>query len=363
MKIINMLPVLAFGDAVGNDTVAIHKSLKKAGYDSCIVASVIDQRITEKPLKSAEDLSFITGEDLILYHLSTGHELNRRFLRLPGHKIVRYHNITPPEFFGGYNKDAMINCMEGYIHAAEIASVAEFCFADSAYNKSELLRMGYTAPCEVSPILIPFSDYEKEPDAEVLRDMADGKTNLLFTGRIAPNKRQEDVIAAFYDYHKYYNPDSRLILVGNYAGMEKYYDSLMRYIDGLGIREHVIFPGHISFAKILAYYRSAHLFLCMSDHEGFCVPIVEAMYFGIPIVAKNTTAVGETLGGGGILLKDQDPAIAAAAIHRLLTDSKLKERCKERQQARLRDFDHDRIERQILEKIATFTGGSRTAKP
>ena len=172
-------------------------------------------------------------------------------------------------------------------------------------------------------ILIPFDDYKKEPDAEVRQKMTEDRyTNILFTGRIVPNKRQEDVIATFYHYHKYYNPKSRLILIGNYTGMESYYESLQRYIDELGA-EDIIFPGHISFPAILAYYATADLFLCMSDHEGFCVPLVEAMNFEVPVLAKNTTAIPYTLGGSGMMLEDNDPLVAATAINRILTDTLL----------------------------------------
>lgn len=354
MKIISMLPILAFGDAVGNDTIAVHNSLKKAGYDSMIVASVIDGRLGDGIATSADDLSFIKSEDIVIFHLSTGHELNWRFAKLDCHKIIKYHNITPPEFFFGYNTQALVNCMEGYRALHALAKQAEFCFADSDYNKQELIKAGYRCPIDVLPILIPFDDYKKEPDAEVRQKMTeDGYTNILFTGRIVPNKRQEDVIATFYHYHKYYNPKSRLILIGNYTGMESYYESLQRYIDELGA-ENIIFPGHISFPAILAYYATADLFLCMSDHEGFCVPLVEAMNFEVPVLAKNTTAIPYTLGGSGMMLEDNDPLVAATAINRILTDTQLRETIIANQNERLQDFSHDRIEQQLLCEIKKF---------
>lgn len=351
MKIISMLPILAFGDAVGNDTVAVHKSLKKAGYDSMIVASVIDGRLGDGIAQSADDLSFIQPEDIVIYHLSTGHELNQRFARLDCRKIIKYHNITPPEFFFGYNTSALVNCMEGYRALHMLSKQAEFCFADSDYNKKEMEKAGYKCPIEVLPILIPFDDYQKTPDAAVVSQMtADGYTNILFTGRIVPNKRQEDVIAAFYHYHKYYNPKSRLILIGNYTGMESYYESLQRYIRELGA-EDILFPGHISFAQILAYYATADLFLCMSDHEGFCVPLIEAMNFKVPILAKKTSAIPYTLGGSGMMLEDQEPLTAAAAMNRILTDEALKKTIISNQNERLKDFEHDKIEKQLLQAI------------
>ena len=355
MKIISMLPVLAFGDAVGNDTIAVHKSLQKAGYDSLIVASVIDGRLGDGLAVSAEDLSFIRPEDIVIYHLSTGHELNKRFAQLKCRKIVKYHNITPPEFFFGYNTSALVNCMEGYRALSMLAGQAEYCFADSEYNKKEMEKAGYRCPIEVLPILIPFDDYTKTPDEEVVSKMSsDGYVNILFTGRIVPNKRQEDVISAFYHYHKYYNSKSRLILIGNYAGMESYYESLRCYIKELGA-EDVIFPGHISFSQILSYYKTADLFLCMSDHEGFCVPLIEAMYFKVPILAKKTSAIPYTLGGSGMMLADNDPLVAAAMMNRILTDGSLRDVIISNQNERLKDFEHDKIEEQLLHAINKLT--------
>ena len=151
--------------------------------------------------------------------------------------------------------------------------------------------MGYTCPIDVLPILIPFDDYAKTPSQQVIDRYSDGYTNLIFTGRIAPNKRQEDVIRAFYDYKKFYNPKSRLILVGGHNGMERYYHRLKSYINALEL-EDVVFPGHIKFDEILAYYKIADVFLCQSEHEGFCVPLVEAMYFDVPVVfAKKAQSI------------------------------------------------------------------------
>lgn len=353
MKIISMLPVLAFGDAVGNDTLAVHASLKKAGYESVIAATVIDRRVKADDIKDTEDLSWISPEDVVIYHMSTGHQLNKRFANLNCRKIIRYHNITPPDFFFGYNTGALANCMDGYRAVKECAQVADYCFADSSYNGEELRKMGYECPIDVLPILIPFDDYEKAPDEQIMAQMDDGYTNIIFTGRIAPNKRQEDVIAAFYQYKKYYNPKSRLILVGNYTGMELYYESLKKYVEELGVKD-VLFTGHISFAGILAYYRSADLFLCMSDHEGFCVPLVESMYFNIPVIAKDTSAIAGTLGGSGMLLPDADPMTAAAMMNRMLTDEALRNTVLENQKERLRDFAHDTVEKQLLEAIRKY---------
>lgn len=350
MKIINMIPILAFGDAVGNDTLAVHSCLKKAGYDSIIAADYVDDRLGNNVAVSTKDLSFICSNDIVIYHLSTGNELNIRFGNLNCRKIIKYHNITPPEFFFGYNKVILNSCIEGYKETAYLSDKPEYVFADSFYNRQELIHMGYSCPIKVLPILIPFEDYKKEPNREIMEKMSDGCINIIFAGRIAPNKRQEAVIEAFYYYQKYYNPRSRLILVGNYNVYDNYYNSLEKYIKVLGV-QNVVLTGHIKFSDILAYYRSADLFLCMSDHEGFCVPLVESMFFDIPIVAKDTTAIGETLGGSGFLLSDKDPKIAAGVLNKILTDEELRKKILMNQRERLKDFDNHKVEKQLLSCI------------
>ena len=348
-----MIPTLAFGDAVGNDAIAIKNSLEKNGYESLMVAARVYKR-PEQDILSESFLSEIKEDDIVLYHMSTGDSLNEKFIRLKCRKIIRYHNITPPEFFFGNSKSAMAGCTLGYRDLYLMRDAGEYIIADSEYNLSELRKNGYTAPGEVMPILIPFKDYEKEPDEDVIKKMSDGRTNIIFTGRIAPNKRQEQVIRAFYHYKKTYDESARLILVGKIEGMELYHSSLMDYVKGLGLSDDVIFTGHVSFPAILAYYRTASAFLCMSDHEGFCVPLVEAMFFDIPVIAKKTSAIPYTLGGSGILLEDDDPALAAAMINKVLKDEALRGQILLGQKERLKDFEHDRIEKQLLDIIKKF---------
>ena len=206
---------------------------------------------------------------------------------------------------------------------------------------------------EVVPILIPFEDYDKQPDAELVKQLQTGGKNIIFTGRIVPNKRQEDIIAAFYYYQKYYDDTARLHLVGNYVGFENYYQKLQDYVKRLGVR-NVNFSGHVSFAQILAYYKASHLFLCMSDHEGFCVPLVEAMKFGIPIVAKDTTAIPETLGNAGILINDNSPQMLAGLINRILNDDGLKNQLICCGKERLQYFEHDKISIRWLNVLSHF---------
>lgn len=354
MKMIQILPTISYGDAVGNDTVVLYHTLKKFGYETGIYAENIDARMKNNDIKHVSGLPELSEKDVILYHLSTGTKLNYELGKLAGRKIVIYHNVTPPHFFEGYSDVSKELCAQGLQGARYLAGCADYCLADSAYNKSELERMGYECAIDVLPILIPFEDYKRMPSKKILNRYAGGGyTNILFTGRIAPNKKQEDVIEAFYYYNQYTNPNSRLFIVGSYGGMEKYYNQLQGYVQKLGLK-NVIFTGHIKFDEILAYYRVADLFLCMSEHEGFCVPLVEAMFFDVPVVAYDSSAIADTLGGSGFLLKQKNGKETAEVMHRILSDEKLRENLLYNQRLRLQDFRHDVIEKRFMEYLQKF---------
>ena len=360
MRIIQFLPTLAFGDAVGNDTLALQKAMRELGYSTEIYAEAVDQRL---PKGTAKDLCSgmpeLTPEDVMIYHMSTGSELNYNLEKYPCRKMMIYHNITPPEFFSGYNLQAKTNAQYGLDGLKHLAGKIDYCLADSAFNAEELKQAGFTCPIEVRPILIPFEDYAKEGDKKIFRQYTDDIENIIFVGRIAPNKKQEDVIKAFAFYQNYIQPKSRLIFVGNWNGMEVYYQRLLQYVQALQV-ENVIFTGHISFAEILSYYRTADLFLCMSEHEGFCVPLVEAMYFKIPILAYASSAIPWTLGGSGFLTRTKNPIETAFLMNKILHDETLKEKIIANQNERLKDFQYEKIKSLFAEQLKRFLG--ETAK-
>ena len=358
MKMIQLLPTIAYGDAVGNDTLAIDKIIREMGYETRIYAENIDPRLPEGTAAPISQLPALTDKDVIVYHGSVGTELNDRLPEMPGKKVMIYHNITPPSFFRGYSANAQKLCIYGLAGMKRLASKLDYCIADSEFNKRDLLRMGYTCPIDVCPILIPLADYEKTPDSEVMeRYGADRITNLLFVGRISPNKKQEDIIRAFYAYHKYYNERSRLILCGSWSGMDTYHDRLVDYTGRLGLTDDVIFTGHVKFDEILAWYRLADAFVCMSEHEGFCVPLVEAMCFEVPIVAFNSCAIPDTLGESGILLEDKSPAEAAASIDRVVSDAALRGEIITGQNRRLKDFSYEKVSNRFKLLMKRFVEG------
>ena len=355
MKMIQLLTTLSFGDAVSNDTIALKDAIQNMGYETQIYAENIDPRLPQGIVRPYKDMPVLQREDILIYHLSTGTKLNYTVDKYSCRKIMVYHNVTPPEYFRGYSAVSYDLCREGQNGTRYLADKMDYCLADSAYNKAELERLGYRCPIDVLPILIAFDDYKKAPNKKIIRRYDDEYTNILFTGRIAPNKKHEDIISAFYNYKKFINKKSRLFLVGSYNGTEKYYAQLKEYVKSLGLKD-VYFTGHIRFDEILAYYKVADLFLCMSEHEGFCVPLVEAMFFDVPVIAYNSTAIAGTLGGSGILLDDKDPQWVAEWINKVVTDEDLRNKVILNQKIRLKDFSHEKINRLFENYLKGFLG-------
>ena len=358
MRVVQLLPTLSFGDAIGNDTIALKGVISEMGYDTDIYAENIDKRLPEGIAQKADKLRDLKKDDVLIYHKSTGTDLTFKIDNYKCRRIMVYHNVTPPEFFRPYNTAATQLTELGYKGVEYLRDKIDYVLAVSAYNRSELVKMGYTCPMDIRPILIKFDDYRQTPDEATIKKYSDGKKNLVFVGRIAPNKKQENVIRAFYCYKKL-EPESRLILVGSSKGMENYYERLQKYANALGIGDDVIFPGHIKFSEILAYYRLADAFVCMSEHEGFCVPLVEAMFFDVPVIAYDTSAISDTLGGSGVLLDNNDPIFAAAVIDRVLTDEKLRESIIEGQRRRLEDFSYERIKATFEKELTDFINGKK----
>lgn len=353
MKIVQLLPTLLYGDGVGNDTLAIDNVIRELGYTTKIYAENIDGRIKGNLAKKVSQMPKLSKNDIIIYHLAIGTELNNKLRDIPGRKIIKYHNITPAQFFEKYNRVSYNLCMNGLQQMQLMKDIPEYCWADSAYNKADLERAGYTCPIDVIPIAIPFEDYDKEPDWNIIKKYEDDWVNIVFVGRIVPNKKQEDIIKTFYYYKKYINHKSRLILVGSYNGMERYYERLCKYVDELKL-EDVIFTGHIKFNQILAYYHSANVFLCMSEHEGFCIPLLEAMHFRVPIIAYAQTGVKETLGDAGVPLDTKDCRVAAEMIDMLMTRDDLREQVIRKQDMRVREFSYDNTRIKITESLKRF---------
>lgn len=334
---------MSYGDAVSNDAIEIRGALRRMGYDSEIFAKYIHPKVSKfvKPLKKYKK----SPENIVIYHFSlAGLDVTEFVKTLSDIKILIYHNITPNDYFININDELYTMCRIGRDELKTLSKIAQIALGVSEYNKNELDINGFKNT-GVLPILLDYSKYDLRPDKAVMEKFDDGFINLLFVGRISPNKKQEDLIKAFY-YYKKINPKSRLFLAGSYKGMEKYFNPLQAMVKRLSLKD-VIFTGEVSFEEMIAYYRLSDIFLCMSEHEGFCVPLVESMYFKIPIIAYNSTAVPFTLANSGLLVNEKRYDEIAEMINLVIQDESLRNKIIKVQNERLKDFESTKIEKTL----------------
>lgn len=349
MKIIQLLETLVYGDAISNEVFSIDKLLYENGYTTVICCdNYNDKRVKGKVVSVRTLMSILKPEDIVIYHLCIGTELSYFFKKLKCKKGVIYHNITPHQFFEKYSPAITEVTKFGRNTLREIANSVDFAFADSLYNKTELECYGYKNT-EVLPILIDFDNYKGEPDKTVVRTYSDGKKNILFVGRVAPNKKHEDIILAYDYYKKNIDNNCRLLLVGSH-GIESYLRDLKRLVNQMDI-EDVVFTGHVKIEELIAYYRVADVFLCMSEHEGFCVPLIESMYFNVPIIAYNSSAIPDTLNKDFIIFNKKDYARLSFLLYEVLYNNELRNELIIKQQERLNDFSQNKISNILLNHI------------
>lgn len=322
-RVHQVLATLGYGDAIGHEVLGIQRALRAAGYDSEIFVETADRRLEHLTTDYREMVGSVSAEDVLIHHFSIGSRASRTAYALPGRMILVYHNITPPRYFIGIHKDLVKQCFRGrreltaYVHRSALA------LGDSQYNRTELESIGFPRT-DVLPVVPDFSHLDVEPDALSAGAFDDGWTNVLFVGRVIPNKKFENVIRAFHVYRTRYNSRSRLLLVGSYSGFERYLAMLSGLVARLGTPD-VHFLGHVSNGELTALYDVADLFLCASEHEGFCVPLVECFYKGIPVLAYAATAVPATMDGGGVLYSTKDPIEIARVIDVVLDDDEVAE--------------------------------------
>ena len=199
--------------------------------------------------------------------------------------------------------------------------------ADSAFNESELVALGYSGTAVV-PLLIDMHVKSPEPDPALAAALAErrareGGADLLYVGKISPHKAPHDLVKMLEVLRLTVDPAARLHLIGSPLG-ETYEPALRAFVSELGLEPAVDLAGSVSGAELEAYFQAADVFVMASDHEGFCVPLGEAMGHGVPIVAYGVTAVPETVGGAGLVLPDKSPALFAAAVGRVLGDAQLR---------------------------------------
>lgn len=320
-RIHQVLATLGYGDAIGHEVLGIQRVLRGAGFDSEIFVQTADPRLEDQTRDYRDLLRESHPDNILIHHFSLGSRASRITYALPDRQILVYHNITPPEFFVDVHEQLAEQCFKGRRELGVYPARVDLALGDSEFNRRELEAFGFN-PTGVLPVVPGFAHLDVAPNDFVAREFDDAWTNVLFVGRIIPNKRIEDVIRYFHAYQRHFNPRSRLLLVGSYGGFDKYLATLHQLTARLGV-QHVHFTGHVTDAELAAYYDVADLFLCASAHEGFCVPLIESFYKRVPVVAYAATAVPATMDGAGVLFATREPLEVAALLDAVLDDGQL----------------------------------------
>jgi L-malate glycosyltransferase len=356
MRIHQIVPSMSPGDATSNHILEIDRRLRQWGFESAIYAQRINPQLDGGVRPLSDIRPFLNqANDLLIYHYGIFHFSAHLFQSAQCRRILIYHNITPAHFFTEWDKFNANNCRLGRISLKQLQQ-CDLAIGDSDFNRQELVEVGFDpAKTAVVPIFLPVDSWQTLPvDSSLqatLRHQA--KTNWLAVGRIAPNKAVEDIIRLFHVYKNQINSQAHLYLVGSQT-IKPYVAALKDLVAALDLTSHVSFPGRISNSHLKTYYQNAHLFVSASHHEGFCVPLIESMFFGVPILARNATAVPETLGQAGILFNHLGYLETAQAAHLMITDTTLRQQIIATQTDRLQAFLPDAVEVQLqnaLQKI------------
>jgi glycosyltransferase involved in cell wall biosynthesis len=351
VRVDQIIPSLASRDAIGVHTRTLTHALREAGIDSTIYHGNCTPDMESVPLV---ELGRFTKDRWLLYQSSIGSPVYDILATRDEPKLVNYHNITPMELLAPWEPSVGYEVSLGRTQMARLAPESRLAVADSAYNESELTDVGYRETAVV-PLLIDMTSTGEEPDPEVLARLGEAKArggaDFLFVGKVSPHKAPHDLVKMLAVYRRLYDPHARLHLVGSPLG-ERYGPALAAFVAELGLQGAVSVTGSLTPGGLEAYYQSADVFVCASDHEGFCVPIVEAMAHGLPVVAYATTAIPETVGDAGILLPDKDPARFAVAVHRVVEDAALRALLLERAAARADFYDVTRSVARFVQLVS-----------
>ena len=312
------MATLSYGDAISNEALGIQRVLRAAGYDSRIYVETADPRVEHLTEDYRHLLAESHADNILIHHFSIGSRASRVAFALPDRMVLVYHNVTPPVYFIDVNETLVNLCYQGRRELGAYRTRCDLALGDSEFNRRELHEAGFPRT-GVLPVVPNFSQLDVEPNPMLAGDFDDERTNILFVGRMIPNKRIEDLIRFFDAYRLRYSRQTRLLLVGAQEGFEEYVVSLQNLIATLRVPDvHLI--GHVSNEELTALYDVADVFLSASEHEGFCVPLVESFYKRIPVIAFSAAAVPDTMDGGGVLYDRKDPRHVASLIHTVVTD-------------------------------------------
>jgi glycosyltransferase involved in cell wall biosynthesis len=357
VRVDQVIPSLASRDAIGVHALALREGLRDAGIESDIYYGNASPDVVDEG-RPVVELGRERKGRWLLYQSSIGSPVFDILAARPEPKLVNYHNITPARLLEAWEPHVGHEVSLGRSQLLRLAPQSVLAVADSAFNETELVEAGY-GRTDVVPLLIDMRGAGVEPDpvlaARLTAAKAGGGADFLFVGKVSPHKAPHDLVKMLSVYRRLYDPRARLHLVGSPLG-ETYGPALDAFVKELDLEEAVQVTGSLSGAELEAYFRHADAFVCASDHEGFCVPLVEAMGRGVPVVAYGVTAVPETVGDAGLVLPDKAPLRFAAAVHRVVTDAELRRRLAAAAERRVDRYSIERSRPKFVRLVAEAIG-------
>ena len=353
MIINQWVPAAHRGDAIGDSARRVRDVLRAAGHESELYALTIDEDLRDD-VRPFADAGARQGH-ITIFHFALPSPMTEAFASLSGIRVLQYHNITPAAFFAPYDAQMFRLAALGRQELRSLVGRVDLALGDSEFNRQELEDFGF-ARTGVMPIAVNMERLTAAPRRPALEKiLGDGLINFLFVGRIVPNKRIEDHIRLAEMYKRYIDSYYRFIFVGRYDGLPRY-NAMIRalIVQYRMLPERFIFTGAVPDEDLAAYYRWADAYISLSEHEGFCVPLVEAMATDVPVLAYAAGAVPETLGGAGVLFSPKDFEFAAEMLGTLVYDRPVRDRIVSGQRRRLRDFAPDRIEQRLKDVLVTL---------
>ena len=360
MRVDQLVPGFAKHDAISNHMLQLRRVFRRAGYASDIYADWIDPRLAGEGARPPSECPSAPDADRVLLYHQSAHSPMAGWLRdvaAAGQLLATdYHNITPSKYFARWEPPAAKSMDLARKELELLAPWTGLATADSPYNEAELIEFGYgrTAVC---PLLVDLEEYHREPDSRTLdrlrRHRERGGSRWLFVGRMSPNKCQHDIIAAFAVYRRLFDPLAMLTLVGG-ATSPRYLRALQQLTAELELGDSVEYRDGTPFSQLLAYFHASDVFVCLSEHEGFCVPILEAMELGLPVIAYRAAAVTDTVDTAGILLDDKDPLAVACAVDELLSDVRRRVGLVEAGRSRAATFSLEHTSRVFVDTLSAW---------
>ena len=353
VNINQLTPALHQNDAVGESILEINRTLGGWGHQPGIFSLEVDLPL-EGIARGLSEFNNFDNEDAInILHFAIPSVLTQIFKESKGKKVLIYHNITPSRFFEGINSEMVHIATVGREELSSLVKCTDFALGDSRFNEEELKEYGFSKT-GVFPIPLNPERYDVESIIPLKKMLQrDEYCNILFAGRITPNKKIEDIIKSFYYFKNLFYQESRLIIVGNPSGFEGYDMYLKDLAEKLDLND-VHFTGKVDQDELVTYYKIADIFVTMSEHEGFCVPILESFLFGIPVIAYNSTAIPHTMGDGGILVNAKKHREIAGIMSEVCENDDLRKSLIQKQREQLRNFSPDKIKGYLKGIISSF---------